>query len=228
MGRSTSFGTFLFKPQWFTKCSLGSIGYFDKTGDWNQVTNLLEKGRAEKDGYKPFPSESDPLELELSEVTESRWETGSAEKETGRSSRLRTEASGAMAAAPVEASVQVKTKNTSTGSAALVTPSVVRNHKFQGPFKDQIMDWIEDNAPKLHSRRQVRERGLWAIMSAWVTDECAVKMTSGKTRDIDLSFDLGATGIGKAGSGIGVFDKLKREDWQVYSPDEVSAYCFLA
>ena len=54
MGRETSFGTFLFIPQWFSTLRLGSVGYFDRTGEWNEITNLLEKGQAEKDGFKPF------------------------------------------------------------------------------------------------------------------------------------------------------------------------------
>ncbi|KAL2835847.1 hypothetical protein BJX68DRAFT_273698 [Aspergillus pseudodeflectus] len=59
-------------------------------------------------------------------------------------------------------------------------------------------------------------------MGAWVTDECAIKMTSGKSQEIDLSFDLGATGIGKLGVGAGAFDKLKREGWWTYPKNEKS------
>ncbi|KAL3430171.1 hypothetical protein BDV09DRAFT_199891 [Aspergillus tetrazonus] len=218
MGRETSFGTFLFIPQWFSTLRLGSVGYLDRTGEWNEITNLFEKGRAEKDGFKPFTHD-----LTLRDVRETHWQAGSAETETGRSSRLTTEASGAMAAAPLDASVQVKTSSSSTGSAALVTSSVVRNHRFQGDFKGPIKDWIEDNAKALlEKRRDIETQGLWAVMGAWVTDECAIKMTSGENQEVDVSFDLGATGIGKLGAGAGAFDKLKREGWWTYPKNEKS------
>ncbi|BCS04198.1 uncharacterized protein AKAW2_71076S [Aspergillus luchuensis] len=218
MGRETSFGTFLFIPQWFSTLRLGSVGYFDRTGEWNEITNLLEKGQAEKDGFKPFSHD-----LKLRDVRETHWQAGSAETETGRSSRLTTEASGAIAAAPVEASVQVKTNSSTTGSAALITSSVVRNYRFQGDFKGPVKDWVENNAKALVERRSdIETQGLWAVMGAWVTDECAIKMTSGKNQEIDVSFDLGATGIGKLGAGAGAFDKLKREGWWTYPKNEKS------
>ncbi len=221
MGRETSFGTFLFIPQWFSTMRLGSVGYFDLTGEWNEITNLFEKGQAEKDGFTPFNRD-----LQLRDVRETHWQAGSAETETGRSSRLTTEASGAMAAAPVDASVQVKTSSSTTGSAALITSSLVQNHRFQGDFKGPIKDWVEDNAKTLVEKRSdIEKQGLWAVMGAWVTDECAIKMTSGKSQEIDLSFDLGATGIGKLGAGVGASDKLKREGWWTYPKNEVCAGC---
>ncbi|OJJ01856.1 hypothetical protein ASPVEDRAFT_83380 [Aspergillus versicolor CBS 583.65] len=218
MGRETSFGTFLFIPQWFSTLRLGSVGYFDRTGEWNEITNLFEKGRAEADGFKPFNQD-----LKLRDVRETQWEAGSAETESGRSARLTTEASGAMAAAPVEASAQVKTSSSETGSAALITSSVVRNHRFQGDFKGPIKVWVEDNAKTLVDKRSdIATQGLWTIMGVWVTDECAVKMTSGKSQEIDVSFDLGATGIGKLGAGVGASEKLKREGWWTYPKNEKS------
>lgn len=218
MGRDTSFGTYVFRPQPFTRLRLGSVGYFDRTADWEEITNLLEPGRAEKDGFKPFTGD-----LRLREVTESKWEATSGDTETGRSSRISTEASGALAAAPVEASLQVKAKNSKTGNASLITSSVVRNHRFDTNFKSPMMKWVEDNAKEiLDSRRDIKSQGLWVVMGAWVTDEAAVKMNTGENQDIDVSMDLGATGIGKLGSSVGVFDSLQREGWWTYGKDEVT------
>lgn len=217
MGRDSSFGTYVFKPQPFTRLRLGSVGYFDRTADWAEITNIFEPGQAEKDGFKPFTEN-----LTLRDVTESKWEATSGETETGRSSRISTEASGAMAAAPVEGSLQVKAKKSKTGSASLVTSSTVRNHRFDSNFKDPMVDWVNNNAQKLlASRRDIKSQGLWIVMSAFVTDEAAVKMNSGENRDIDVSMDLGATGIGKLGTSVGVFDKLQREGWWTYEKDEV-------
>ncbi|KAK5806886.1 hypothetical protein VI817_001144 [Penicillium citrinum] len=216
MGRDSSFGTYVFKPQPFTRLRLGSVGYFDRTAEWQEITNLFEPGLAEKDGFKPFLGN-----LSLREVTESKWQATSGETETGRSSRISTEASGAMAAAPVEASLQVKAKKSKTGSASLITSSTVRNHRFDRNFKGPMMDWVESNAQDiLASCRDIKSQGLWIVMSAWVTDEAAVKMSSGENQDIDVSMDLGATGIGKLGTSVGVFDKLQREGWWTYDKDE--------
>lgn len=35
-----------------------------------------------------------------------------------------------------------------------------------------------------------------------------MKMSSGENQDVDVSMDLGAIGIGKLGTSIGIFDKL--------------------
>ncbi|KAJ5655418.1 hypothetical protein N7507_007368 [Penicillium longicatenatum] len=218
-------GHFLYKPLDANKIPLGSVGYFHRTGDWCELVNLMDKGNPEAKGYKPFRHS-----LEVDKVQECYWDKQSGESEVGRSSRATAEASGAMAAAPIDVSAQMKHKTSSTGSAALITGSVVRYYKLKDPFKFQIMDWVDENGAEfIKSRRQrheIRERGLFVIMAIWVTDECAVKLTTGESSEVDLSLDLGATGIGKIGGGIGAFDKLKREDWRTYTPKQVIEDCF--
>ncbi|KAB8259381.1 hypothetical protein BDV32DRAFT_150496 [Aspergillus pseudonomiae] len=222
MGDRT-YGTFLFTPQWFSKMTLGSVGYFDKTGGWHQVTNLMEEGRPERDGYKPFRREG----LEYAEPQPIFWENNSSEIEKGRSYRGTAEGSGAMAAAPAEASVQVKVSNSSTGSAALITRSEVQKHGISGHAKHRMIDWVTDNTTELlehpdFGRELKGKKELWTVAATWVTKECAIKLASGKKQDLDLSFDVGATGIGKLGGGIGVFEQLKREGCQSYPPVENS------
>ncbi|GAB1200973.1 hypothetical protein APSETT444_010356 [Aspergillus pseudonomiae] len=197
--------------------TLGSVGYFDKTGGWHQVTNLMEEGRPERDGYKPFRREG----LEYAEPQPIFWENNSSEIEKGRSYRGTAEGSGAMAAAPAEASVQVKVSNSSTGSAALITRSEVQKHGISGHAKHRMIDWVTDNTTELlehpdFGRELKGKKELWAVAATWVTKECAIKLASGKKQDLDLSIDVGATGIGKLGGGIGVFEQLKREGCQSY------------
>ncbi|KNG90624.1 hypothetical protein ANOM_001344 [Aspergillus nomiae NRRL 13137] len=206
MGDRT-YGTFLFTPQWFSNMTLGSVGYFDKTGEWHQVTNLMEEGRPERDGYKPFRREG----LEYAEPQPIVWENNSSEIEKGRSYRGTAEGSGAMAAAPAEASVQVK----------------VQKHGISGHAKYRMIDWVTDNTTELlehpdFGRALKQKEELWVVAATWVTKECAIKLASGKKQDLDLSFDVGATGIGKLGSGIGVFEQLKREGCRSYPPVENS------
>ncbi|KAH8428452.1 uncharacterized protein LDX57_006151 [Aspergillus melleus] len=179
----------------------------------------MERGNPESKGYGPFRHT-----LEVGEAKECYWDKQSGESEVGRSSRATAEASGAMAAAPVDVSVQMKRNTSSTGSAALITGSAVRKYKLKNPFKHEMMDWVDENAAEIikprRRRHEIRDRGLFVIMAVWVTDECAVKLTTGKKSDVDLSLDLGATGIGKVGGGIGAYDKLSRENWSTYPPDK--------
>ncbi|PYH64573.1 uncharacterized protein BO88DRAFT_447029 [Aspergillus vadensis CBS 113365] len=141
----------------------------------NKITNLLEKGQAEKDGFKPFSHD-----LKLRD-----------------------------AAAPVKASVQVKTSSSTTDGAALITSSV-----------------MEDNTKTLIERRSdIETQRLWTVMGAWITDKCAIKITSGKDQEIDVSFNLGATGIRKLGAGAGAFNKLKQEGWWIYSKNKIFPDC---
>ncbi|KAK1144300.1 hypothetical protein N8T08_005714 [Aspergillus melleus] len=193
-------GNFLYKPQDARDLPLGSVGYFDRNEDWVELANLMERGNPESKGYGPFRHT-----LQVGEVKECYWDKQSGESEVGRSSRATAEASGAMAAAPVDVSVQMKRNTSSTGSAALITGSAVRKHKLKNPFKHEMMDWVDENAAEIikprRRRHEIRDRGLFVIMAVWVTDECAVKLTTGKKSDVDLSLDLGATGIGKTKNG---------------------------
>ncbi|OGM48929.1 hypothetical protein ABOM_003119 [Aspergillus bombycis] len=216
-------GTFLYSPQWFSKMALGSVGYFDKSGGWREITNLMEEGRPERNGFKPF--DRDGLEYDKPEPF--YWEKNSSEIEKGRSSRVTTEASGAMAAAPVDASVQVKLSNSKTGSAALVTGSEVQKHGISGHPKYRMIDWVTANTTELLEHRDFgrelkQKKELWAVAITWVTKECATNVTKGKKQEIDLSLDVGATGIGKVGGGIGLFEKLKSEGGQLFLPVEDS------
>jgi hypothetical protein len=212
-------GHFLYKPQVAQDIPLGSVGYFDRNEDWVQLVNLMEKGDPEAKGYGPFRHT-----LEVGEVKECFWDKQSGDSEVGQSSRTTAEVSGAMAAAPVDVSAQIKRSTSSTGSAGLIAGSVVRKYKLKNPFKHRIMDWVDENAAEIikprRLRHEIRDRGLFVIMAVWVTDECAVKLTTGKNRDIDLSMDLGATGIGKIGGGIGAYDKLSRENWSTYPAEK--------
>ncbi|PKX97288.1 uncharacterized protein P174DRAFT_439081 [Aspergillus novofumigatus IBT 16806] len=47
-------GIYLSIPQRFSKLRPGSIGYFAKHGEWNEVTDLSQEGRAQKDGFTPI------------------------------------------------------------------------------------------------------------------------------------------------------------------------------
>ncbi|KAI9035331.1 uncharacterized protein KD926_003721 [Aspergillus affinis] len=212
-------GNFLYKPQDAHDLPLGSVGYFDRNEDWVQLANLMEEGNPESNGYGPFHHT-----LQVGEVKECFWDKQSGDSEVGQSSRATVEASGAMAAAPVDVSAQMKRNSSSTGSAALITNSVVRKHKLKNPFKHEIMDWVDENAAEIikprRRRHEIKNRGLFVIMAVWVTDECAIKLTTEKNRDVDFSLDLGATGIGKVGGGIGAYDKLSRENWATYPPNK--------
>ncbi|KAL3470377.1 hypothetical protein BJX99DRAFT_239683 [Aspergillus californicus] len=211
-------GTFLYVPQRFSKFHPGSIGYFDKQGGWNEITDLSQEGGSQNSS---FTSLSTALNRE--EPTESLWKTRSSGSEAELSFNLSAGLSGAMTAAPVDVSGQAKNKSSSTGKAALITESVVKYEKFKAPFQTPIQAWVKENARALVQSdysAEIREFGLWAIQATWVTQECAITMTSGKSRDTNVGLDVGVTGIGKAGAGAGSIAKSNNEGWTTYQATE--------
>ncbi|OQD79366.1 hypothetical protein PENANT_c053G08892, partial [Penicillium antarcticum] len=97
---------------------------------------------------------------------------------------------------PVEASGEVKYKTGLEGKAAL-------------------------NAEKLFAKYKdaAKEYGIWAIQAVWITDACAITMSSGNNRDVDVALDVGATGFGKVGGGRALVEKLDSEGWTAYKSE---------
>jgi hypothetical protein len=216
-------GNFLYVPERFSRLHPGSIGYFDKEGGWNEITDLSQPGRAEADGFTAIGRT-----LTLDEPREAMWKTMSSESGSESSLRLTGGLSGAAAAAPVDVSATGKNKRTSDKKAALITGSIVKHEKFIAPYFPPIQSWVKKNARALVESDfgdEIKKNGLWAIQSTWVTPECAITMTSDKSRDFDVGLDVGATGFGKLGAGGNSLQKLKSEGWSTYEAKEVAGTC---
>jgi hypothetical protein len=214
-------GNYLYVPERFSKLHPGSIGYFDHLGAWNEVTDLSQPGRAEADGYT-----SPGRALILDEPKEAMWKTQSSESGSERSMNLTGGLSGAAAAAPVDVSATGKNKSTSDKKAALVTGSLVKWERLVSPVHLTVQSWVVANARALVASdfgEDIKKYGLVAVQSTWVTPECAITLTTDKSRDFNVGLEVGATGFGKAGAGGSTLQKLKSEGWSTYESKEVPA-----
>ncbi|KAJ5759210.1 hypothetical protein N7520_006366 [Penicillium odoratum] len=212
-------GNYLYIPQRFSELHPGAVGFFDKYGLWNTITDLSVPGRPEKDGYKA-PSQA----VYYDKPSESVWKTTTSSKEAEASFGLTGGLSGALTAAPVDVSAEAKNKWGKTGKAALITDdSVVVNEFLKAPCRDVITDWVKQNAQTLVKGpwgSYIKDYGLWAIKKTWSTQECAITMTSAHNRDTSAGIDVGATGIGKVGTSGSSTSKSNNEGWTTYKASE--------
>ncbi|KAL6229366.1 hypothetical protein BDW75DRAFT_245798 [Aspergillus navahoensis] len=181
-------GRFLYIPQRYSDFHPGSVGYFDRNGGWNEITDLSKPELVEKAGFTKLDRTLTRLE-----PMEAMWKTRSSESEKERNIHGTSGLSGAMAAAPVDISGEGKYKTSSTAKAALITGSVVKHEKFKSPFGPPIQAWVKDNGNRLVKGdfgEDIGKYGLWAIQATWITQECAITMTSGRSHDINLGLAL--------------------------------------
>lgn len=213
-------GHYLYTPIRYSLVHPGSVGYFDSTGGWTQITDLSEKGRPEKDGFTGVDDE-----LPLDEPSESMWRTVSSGSEAESSFGLNAGLSGLATAAPVDVEANAKNKSGSTGKAALITTEVVKNRKFTGQAGPSIAAWVKENAKTLVKSKYgdyIKQYGLWAIHTTWSTRECAITMESAHSRDTSAGLDVGATGVGKLGASGSSLKKLESKGWRTYEAKEAS------
>ncbi|GIK01981.1 hypothetical protein Aspvir_006024 [Aspergillus viridinutans] len=215
-------GHYLYKPQPFSTLHPGAIGYFDRHGDWNLITDISEPGHPEGLGFTGLDRP-----LRRKEPKESMWKTRSSGSEAEASFGLTGGLSGALTAAPVDVSANAKNKWGKTGKAALITGQVVVNESFKGPYTKPIEEWVKKNAKALVESdygADIKKYGLWAIQKTWSTQECAVTMQSAHNRDTSAGLDLGATGVGKIGGSGSSLVKGNIEGWSTYKakPSEIA------
>jgi len=211
-------GHYLYRPQRYSQLHPGAIGYFDKHGAWNLITDISEPGRTEKDGFTGLEKD-----LQYETPSERMWRTLSSGSEAESSFGLSGGLSGAMSAAPVDVSAEAKNKWGKTGKAALITTSMVKNEKFKPPFSTPIQRWVKKNAKALVNSdwgADIKQYGLWAIQTTWSTQECAITMKSAHSRDISAGLDIGATGVAKMGASGSSLAKLESEGWTTYEATE--------
>lgn len=216
-------GHYLYKPLRYEELHPGSIGFFDEDNIWNEITDISDPKKLQEKGFTP-------LSRSLSDLfsDECKWNTRSAESESENSYRGKAGVSGAAGGAPVEGSGELKYKTSSKGKAALIANGLVKIEKYVHPFGPPIQKWIQQNADRLLDEcgNKAREHGLVAVQSVWMTDSCAITMSSGSGRDIDAALDVGATGFGKIGGGAAFIEKLSSEGWTTYDSKSVSQSFF--
>lgn len=142
--KANSEGRFLYYPQRYTDLHPGSVGFFDRSGSWNQIADLSNPESVKNAGLTPFDRP-----LTMHEPREVMWKTKSSESEDERSIRGTGGLSGAMSAAPVDVSSEGKYKKGSMKKAALVTGHLVKHQKYKYPFGMPIGSWVQKNGHTL-------------------------------------------------------------------------------
>lgn len=219
-------GYYLYRPLKYEDIHPGSVGFFDDNNSWNEIADISNPEKLAAEGFSGLTPR---LARSISNLRSDScsWNTRSSETESERSYRGKAGASGAAGGVPVEGSGEMKYKTGSNGKAALVADGLVKMEHYPHPFGISIPEWARNNADALieKSGKLAREHGLIAVQSVWITDSCAIKMSSGSNRDIDSALDVGATGLGKLGGGAAFIDKLSTEGWTTYKSEEVRSCC---
>jgi hypothetical protein len=215
-------GYYLFRPQPFSECHPGAIGYFDKHGTFQKITDLSEPGLPKKDGFTDFSRT-----LERMPSREEGWRTRASGSEAAYSFGVDAGLSGALSAAPIDISVEAENKWGKTGKAALVAEDVVVNEKFRVYPRGPLEDWVKANAKTLvkgEHRKEISDHGLWAISKTWSTKECKINMESAHNQDTGGGLKIGATGIANGGGSGSSSVKTNSEGWTVYKASEVCIF----
>ncbi|KAE8142909.1 hypothetical protein BDV38DRAFT_267549 [Aspergillus pseudotamarii] len=208
---------YLYTPQRYSKLHPGSVGFFDKYGFWNQITDLSQPGYPDDFSFKDIGKV-----LSYDEPTEYMWDAVSSGNEAGSSFGLNGGLSGMLAAAPVDAEANASNKRGSSGTAALITTQSVKNQRLEGGSSRLISDWVKKNGKMLMKSNygdDIRGYGLWVIHTTWST-ECAIKMNSAFHRNTSAGLDLGATDVGKVGGSGSSLKKLESNGWKSYQATE--------
>ncbi|KAB8226368.1 hypothetical protein BDV33DRAFT_226864 [Aspergillus novoparasiticus] len=210
---------YLYIPQSYSQLHPGSVGYFNKYGLWNKITDLSQSGYPDNVGFKSIGQV-----LAFAEPAEYRWENTSSGIEAETSFGLKAGLSGLLAAAaPVEAEVNASNKRGSSGTAALLTPEPVKNQRLEGGSNSLISDWVKKNGKLLMKSRygdEIRDYGLWVIHTTWSTPECAIKMDSAFHRNTSAGLDVGATDVGTIGGSGSSLKKLESKGWKSFQAKE--------
>ncbi|KAB8277392.1 hypothetical protein BDV30DRAFT_223557 [Aspergillus minisclerotigenes] len=210
---------YLYNPQRYSQLHPGSVGYFDKYGFWNKITDLSQPGYPDNVGFQSIGQV-----LAFAEATEDRWENTSSGLEAETSFGLKGGLSGLLAAAaPVEAEANASNKRGSSGTAALVTPEPVKCQRLEGGSSSLITKWVKKNGKLLMKSRygdEIRDYGLWVIHTTWSTPECAIKMESAFHRNTSAGLDVGATDVGTIGGNGSSLKKLESKGWKSFQAKE--------
>ncbi|KAE8424001.1 hypothetical protein BDV36DRAFT_290098 [Aspergillus pseudocaelatus] len=209
---------YLYNPQRYSKLHPGSVGYFDKYGIWNQITDLSQPGDRHDIGFKGIGKV-----LSYDVPTKSMWNDVSSGTEAESSFGLKGGLSGMVDAAPVEAEANASNKRGSSGTAALVTTEAVQNQRLEGGSGRLISDWVKKNGKILMKSNygdEIRDYGLWVIHTTWSTPECAIKMNSAFHRNTSAGLGVGATDVGKIGGSGSSLKKLESKGWKSFQATE--------
>ncbi|EXL98768.1 ankyrin repeat-containing domain protein [Fusarium oxysporum II5] len=174
----------------------GSVGYFDRNGNWKKILSLHDvqnSGEPAAQGIsKKFTRLAEPLtvhddvEMEIGTLTSSQTKIELTYTTYGCSPIL--------AQTPINVGTDNAYRNSNTLGAVLVMKNpVVRSSIEDGDFLDR---WFKENQrlfPEIRSA--VREHGVWLVTTTYTTEEIALNVWQDKDKVVKLGFSAGIDGI---------------------------------
>ncbi|KAI7769622.1 hypothetical protein LZL87_003112 [Fusarium oxysporum] len=173
----------------------GSVGYFDRNGNWKKILSLHDvqkTGEPVVQGIsKKFTRLAEPItmhddvEMEIGTLTSSQ----TVSTDAGFKIELQVDI-----ATPINVGTDNAYRNSNTLGAVLVMKNpVVRSSIEDGAFLDR---WFKENQrlfPEIRSA--VREHGVWLVTTTYTTEEIALNVWQDKDKVVKLGFSVGIDGI---------------------------------
>ncbi|RYC86977.1 hypothetical protein BFJ63_vAg10110 [Fusarium oxysporum f. sp. narcissi] len=179
----------------------GSVGYFDRNGNWKKILSLQDvqqTGEPVVQGIsKKFTRLSEPLKVHDDVEMEIGTLTSSQTVSTDAGFKIEVQVDPAvpiLAQTPINVGTDNAYRNSNTLGAVLVMKNpVVRSSIDDGDFIDR---WFKENQklfPEIRSA--VREHGVWLVTTPYTTKEIALNVWQDKDKVVKLGFSAGIDGI---------------------------------
>ncbi|SCO78262.1 uncharacterized protein FRV6_02475 [Fusarium oxysporum] len=179
----------------------GSVGYFDRNGNWKKILSLQDvqqTGEPVVQGIsKKFTRLSEPLKVHDDVEMEIGTLTSSQTVSTDAGFKIEVQVDPAvpiLAQTPINVGTDNAYRNSNTLGAVLVMKNpVVRSSIDDGDFLDR---WFKENQrlfPEIRSA--VREHGVWLVTTTYTTKEIALNVWQDKDKVVKLGFSAGIDGI---------------------------------
>ncbi|EWZ36544.1 hypothetical protein FOZG_10538 [Fusarium oxysporum Fo47] len=173
----------------------GSVGYFDRNGNWKKILSLQDvqqTGEPVVQGIsKKFTRLSEPLKVHDDVEMEIGTLTSSQTVSTDAGFKIEVPI---LAQTPINVGTDNAYRNSNTLGAVLVMKNpVVRFSIDDGDFIDR---WFKENQRLLPEiRSAVREHGVWLVTTTYTTKEIALNVRQDKDKVVKLGFSAGIDGI---------------------------------
>lgn len=216
--RYHGYGRAMYKPVSTSSFHPGTVGYFDKLGNWNPIADLSAIDARWPETFTPPPSDK----LVVAPVETQTWGPKTGKETKSRSIEFRESVSlTAFTGVPLEAGSCFRIESSESEGAALLVDGVATHHRYhyEAPFKE----WIKENAKSiLKERPEVKDHDLWVVTSTWSAAEASINCWSGTNKSVDIGINAKVAEIGEVAPNVGWHHAGESEGWIRVKGDEVS------
>ncbi|KAG5800751.1 hypothetical protein H9Q69_000310 [Fusarium xylarioides] len=173
----------------------GSVGYFDRNGNWKKILSLHDVQRNQAPAVQGTSKKFTHLQQDLTVQQDVRMDI-----ETLTSSQTTSTDLGFKIDFPIlsQTPINVGTNNAYQDSDTLGSVLVMKNPVVCSSIEDGdfLERWFHKNQklfPKIRSA--VKEHGVWLVTSTYTTEEIALSVWKDKDKVVKLGFSAGVEGI---------------------------------